>query len=71
MEVIHRAVGEAASRRTMQRRLEELVRLGWILRHGQGRGTRYQLTAAGQQMLRPEPRAGLRQSCVKKRMSRR
>ncbi len=55
MAAISRVVSEAASRRTIQRRLEEWVRLGWILRHGQGRGTRYQLTAAGQEALQPEP----------------
>ncbi len=53
MATLCQHIGREASRRTVQRRLEELVRYGWVIRRSRGRGTRYQLTAAGEEALGP------------------
>lgn len=61
MEELCQAVGEGTSRRTIQRRLEEWARLGWVIRSGKGRATRYELGLAGREALLPEygPQPGL------------
>ena len=56
IEMLMQSLGEEASRRTMQRRLEEFMRLGWIERHGKARATKYHVTETGRAtLLRGEP----------------
>lgn len=54
MEELCQALGEETSRRTIQRRLDYWGRLGWVIREGKGRATRYFLSNAGQQELAPD-----------------
>lgn len=57
IEMLMQSVGAEASRRTMQRRLDELLRLGWLERRGKARATKYHLTEVGRAtLLRKEPR---------------
>jgi fido (protein-threonine AMPylation protein) len=51
MDELCRAVGELAARRTVLRKLDELVRLGWVSRTGKARATRYHLTDVGRREL--------------------
>lgn len=54
MEGLCRGVEGMVSRRTVLRKLEELVGLGWVMRTGRARGTRYHLTETGRRELRRE-----------------
>lgn len=55
--MLMQSVGDETSRRTMQRRLDELMRLGWMERIGKARATKYHLTETGRStLLREEPR---------------
>ena len=47
MDEICREVADLAARRTVLRKLDELVRLGWVSRTGKTRATRYLLTPTG------------------------
>ena len=56
IEMLMQSVGEESSRRTMQRRLDGLMRLGWMERIGKARATKYHLTETGRAtLLREEP----------------
>ncbi len=62
MEALCQSIGEAASRRTIQRQLDELIKLRWVERTGLARGTRYRLTENGRRVLlaKPEPELSAR-----------
>lgn len=57
MEQLCLASAGVISRRTVQRRLDELERLGWVLRQGKARATRYFLSDVGRQELLGPPAA--------------
>lgn len=61
IEELCHAAGAQTSRRTIQRRLEEWSRLGWVIRSGKARATRYELSLAGRGGLLPEfaPQSGI------------
>ena len=56
IEMLMQELGGDASRRTMLRRLDELIHQGWIERQGKARATKYHLTATGKTLLLNEPR---------------
>lgn len=54
MDELCRAVAGLAARRTVLRKMDEFVRLGWVSRTGKARATRYHLTDAGRRgLLKP------------------
>lgn len=54
IEMIQSALGEGAARRTLQRRLNELVKQGRLVAEGRKRGALYRLPAEGSVTVRPE-----------------
>ena len=54
IEMIQSVLGEGVARRTLQRRLNELVKQGRLVAEGRKRGALYRLPAEGSVTVRPE-----------------